>query len=87
MVKVTLRESAKNDLRKLVRPLRRAILAACQEIYDDWAIGKELNDPLRGHRVHRIGVYRIIYIVKESSHIEIVAIGHRRDIYENAKKR
>lgn len=87
MVKMAFRSSAERDLARLSRPLRRTILSACREVFDDWAIGKPLLEPLSGYRMHRVGVYRIIYAVRESSSIEIVAIGHRKDIYERATKR
>ena len=82
MVKMAFRSSAEHDLARLARPLRRTIVSACREIFDDWAIGKPLIGPLAGYRVYRVGVYRIIYAVRESSSVEIVAIGHRKDIYE-----
>lgn len=87
MVKMAFRLSAQKDLAKLPRHLRRTILTACREIFDDWAIGKLLTGPLSGYRMHRMGLYRIIYAVRESSHVEIVAIGHRKDIYARAEKR
>ncbi|MBI5794634.1 type II toxin-antitoxin system RelE/ParE family toxin [Candidatus Uhrbacteria bacterium] len=82
MVKMAFRSSAERDLARLARPLRRTILGACRDIFDDWAIGKSLTGPLAGYRMYRMGVYRIIYAVRGSSSIEIVAIGHRKDIYE-----
>ncbi|OGJ57037.1 hypothetical protein A3H22_01665 [Candidatus Peribacteria bacterium RIFCSPLOWO2_12_FULL_55_15] len=80
------RSSAKRDLARIARPLRRTILAACRDVFDDWAIGKPLRGPLSGYRMHRAGVYRILYAVRESASIEIVAIGHRKDIYERVTK-
>ncbi len=88
MVKIAFRASAEKELDRLPRALRKMLLACCKEVFDDWAIGKTLSGSLSGFRVHgstslttsRTGMYRIIYEVKESSHIEIVAIGHRRDI-------
>lgn len=86
MVKMAFRSSAERDLAKIARPLRRTILAACRDVFDDWAIGKPLTGPLSGYRMHRVGVYRILYVVRESSSIAIVAIGHRKDIYERVTK-
>ena len=82
MVKMAFRSSAVRDLARLARPLRRLILIACREVFDDWAIGKPLTGGLSGYRMHRVSVYRILYIVRESSSIETTAIGHRRDINE-----
>ncbi len=86
MVKIRFQESAKHDLARLGRPLRHILLLACQEIYDDWTVGKVLTGELQKYRAHRSGMYRIIYRVRESSSIEIVAIGHRKDIYERMTK-
>ncbi len=82
MVKMAFRSSAERDLARLARPLRRTILSACRDVFDDWAIGKPLTGPLSGYRMYRVGVYRVIYAVRGSSSVEIVAIGHRKDIYE-----
>ncbi len=87
MVKIALWPEAEKDLSRLTRPIRRTILHACHEIFDDWSIGKQLTGTLRAYRVHRVGVYRILYKIRESSSIEIVAIGHRKDIYERVAKR
>jgi mRNA-degrading endonuclease RelE of RelBE toxin-antitoxin system len=86
MVKMEFRSSAWHDLSRLSRPLRQMILDACREVFDDWTIGKRLIGRLSGYRVHRMGVYRILYQVRESSSVEVVAIGHRKDIYERMTK-
>ena len=85
MVKVIIHEDARLGLAALPRALRRSILSACHELLDDWGIGKPLTGHLHGYRVHRVGVYRIIYAMKQGSRVEIVAIGHRKDIYERTK--
>ena len=85
MVKMAFWDIAEQDLKKLPRSVRKAVLLGCHEIYDDWGIGKVLTGALSGYRVHRVGVYRIIYLVRESSSIEIVGIGHRKDVYERMK--
>lgn len=87
MVKIILRSTAKNDLKLLGRALRRSLLLACREIFDDWTIGKQLDSPLRGLRSHRMDQYRIIYRIHASSEIDIIAIGHRSEIYERMEKR
>ncbi len=87
MVKMSFWDMAKRDLERLPRSLRKVLLVVCREIFDDWAIGKPLTSRLAGYRVHRMGPYRIIYAVRESARVEIVAIGHRRDVYERVTKR
>jgi len=85
MVKMAFRQTAQKELDKLPHALRKILLLGCREIFDDWTIGKPLIVPLSGFRVHRVGVYRIIYEVKKSSQVEIVAVGHRRDIYKRVR--
>ena len=82
MVKMTFWDVAELDLAMLNKTLRQAILESCRAIFDDWTIGKLLTGRLSKFRTHRVGMYRIVYTVRKSSSIEIVAIGHRRDIYE-----
>lgn len=45
--------------------------------------GKPLRRSLAGHRRLRVSDYRIIYRIDEAAKIVyVVAIGHRKDIYE-----
>ncbi len=87
MVKIAFRSSAKKDLARIARPLRQTIITACRDVFDDWAIGKVLDGRLSGYRSHRVGVYRILYEVHQNASVEIVGIGHRKDIYERMGKR
>jgi mRNA-degrading endonuclease RelE of RelBE toxin-antitoxin system len=51
---------------------------------DPIGLGKPLRYSLKGHRRIRIGDYRIVYRVEPKSRtVLIVAIKHRKDIYEN----
>jgi mRNA interferase RelE/StbE len=64
--------------------IRKAIekkLALHPEIY-----GKPLRTSLSGFRKLRIGSYRVIFEIMKKKVI-IYAIGHRKEIYEMAKKR
>lgn len=87
MVKLNLRPSVEKDLGRLDRLLRRKLILACRDVFDDWTIGKQLRNPLHGLRSHRVDEYRIIYRVRASSEVDIVAIGHRKDIYERMTRR
>lgn len=45
--------------------------------------GKPLRHSLKGHRRLRVGDWRIIYRIDETSRaVLVIAIGHRRDIYD-----
>lgn len=49
--------------------------------------GKPLRESLKGHRSLRVEDYRIVYKVEPDNNILIVAMRHRRDVYEIAEKR
>ncbi|MBI1812270.1 type II toxin-antitoxin system RelE/ParE family toxin [Candidatus Peregrinibacteria bacterium] len=82
-----LRPSVENDLRRLDRMLRRKLILGCRDVFDDWTIGKRLGTPLHGLRSHRVNEYRIIYKIHASSEIDIIATGHRNEIYERMEER
>ena len=48
--------------------------------------GKPLRTSLSGFRKLRVGSYRIIFEIKKKKVI-VFKIGHRKDVYEVAKKR
>jgi mRNA-degrading endonuclease RelE of RelBE toxin-antitoxin system len=51
---------------------------------DPIGFGKPLQYSLKGHRRLRVSVYRVVYrIIPEDNTVLIVAIKHRKDIYEN----
>lgn len=50
---------------------------------DPVAFGKPLRYSLKGHRRLRVGDYRIVYRIEpEKAIVLIVAIKHRKDIYD-----
>ncbi len=51
---------------------------------DPVSYGKPLRGSLKGHRRMRVGDYRVIYRIEvDAQCIHIVAIAHRKDIYED----
>jgi len=50
-------------------------------LIDPVAFGKPLRYSLKGHRRLRVGHYRVVYRLDQTT-VVIVAIMHRRDIYE-----
>jgi mRNA interferase RelE/StbE len=51
---------------------------------DPIALGKPLTGNFSGFYRYRIGNYRVIYqVIKEEILIEVVAVGHRKDVYED----
>lgn len=70
-------------IRQLHPELKRKLRAALADILDDPTCGKALKEELEGYWSLRLGRTRIIYRVGESA-IEIVAVGPRENIYEEA---
>lgn len=64
------------------RSIAEHILKAIEELKTQPTLGKKLMGELKDYRSLRVGDYRIIYIIIEHKIlIEIVNIGHRREIY------
>ena len=79
--------SAARSIKRLDPAVRRRMLAALRKLLADPERGKPLQLVLEGLRSWRTGDYRIVYRVIESRiEILVVAVGHRRDVYERLKK-
>lgn len=70
-------------IRQLHPNLKRKVRAALADILEDPACGKPLERELKGYWSLGIGRHRIIYRPDKKG-AEIVAIGPRRTIYEEA---
>jgi mRNA interferase RelE/StbE len=67
--------------------VRRRIKAALEELAEDPERGKPLQMTLRGLRSWRTGDFRIVYrIVTDRIEILVLAVGHRRDVYERVRR-
>ena len=79
-----------NDTVSLIRGLhpllKKKIRAALQEITADPYTGKALKDELEGLWSYRIKRIRIIYQFTSKKYIDIIALGPRRNIYEETYK-
>ena len=76
-------------MRSLVRNLhpilKRRIRAALSDLLSDPTCGKPLKGELEGYWTLRVGRHRIVYR-PDADGLEIVAIGPRRTIYEEAAR-
>lgn len=81
MARVWLTRSARDSLAALDFLLADAILDALGELERDPELGHELRGRLRGLRSYRVGVYRIIYELRDSKTVRVVAIRHRGQAY------
>ena len=75
----------RNVIRRLHPELKRKVRAALAEILNDPACGKALKEELEGYWSLRMGRIRIIYRPVVES-VEIVAIGPRETIYQEAAR-
>jgi mRNA interferase RelE/StbE len=80
---VYLEEVVRVDIPNLPVSIRTTIKKAIEErlTLDPVGFGKPLRYSLKGHRRLRVGDYRIVYRLS-SDQVMIVAIKHRKDVYE-----
>ena len=69
-------------LRSLHPLLKKKVRASLQSVCSDPYSGKVLKDELEGLRSYRVGRLRIVYRIGLRKQIEIVAIGPRKNIYQ-----
>lgn len=83
MYRASISPRAKRHLKEITKEIhRKAVASAIEEIKENPYIGKPLTRELTGKFSYRIGVYRIIYKIKEGdSLIEILTAGHRSSVY------
>ena len=85
--KLILTPQAHRMYKKLPAEVKSKCLAALDKIKKDPSIGKPLLYYLKGYRSFRTTTYRIIYKVEfKRILVIVVAIGHRREIYDKLKK-
>lgn len=75
----------KNDIPDLSASAKKLIKRAIEErlMIDPIGFGKPLRYSLKGHRRLRVSDYRIVYRIEaEASAVVIIAIKHRKDIYD-----
>ena len=81
MARVVLARSASAALETFDYLVAQAVLDALGELERDPLIGHALRGRLTGLRSYRVGVYRIIYQLRDESTVRVVAIRHRDDAY------
>jgi mRNA interferase RelE/StbE len=81
VAKVFLARSARVALGRLDYLVAEAVLDALGELERNPLAGHALRGRLTGLRSYRVGVYRIIYQLRDSTSVRVVAIRHRSDAY------
>jgi mRNA interferase RelE/StbE len=75
-----------HDIEALIRNLhpilKKRVRAGLEEILEDPYCGKALKDELAGLRSLRIRRLRIVYRLSQRGRVSIVAVGPRKNIYE-----
>jgi mRNA-degrading endonuclease RelE of RelBE toxin-antitoxin system len=82
VARVFLTRTAREALAALDHLRADAVLDALGELERDPYLGHELRGRLTGLRCDRIGVYRIIYELRDDRTVRVVAIRHRGSAYE-----
>ncbi len=83
---IYLEEVVKKHIPKLSEPTKKAIKQSIETklMIDPVGFGKPLRYSFKGHRRLRIGDYRVVYRIEQDNMLVIiVAIKHRKDVYEN----
>lgn len=75
-------EEVARRLRGLHPDIKHKVRRALQAVLDDSLAGKPLKEELEGLRSYRIGRLRIVYRQADDGNVEIIAVGPRRNIYE-----
>lgn len=79
--------SAERSIRRLDPQIRRRVRAALDSLAEDPLRGKPLQMTLKGLRSWRTGDYRIVYrAVEQRIEVIVIALGHRRDVYERLRR-
>ena len=83
MARVFLSRTARDALAALDFLRADAVLDALSELERDPGAGYELRGRLAGLWSYRVGVYRIIYELRDTKTVRVVAIRHRGQAYES----
>ena len=85
--RIKLTSKAADDFKKFDNSVRQIILKAFEKISLNPAAGKPLEQSLKNLYSYRASSYRVIYkVFRKEVHVLIVAIGHRREVYEKLRK-
>jgi len=82
VARVFLTRTAREALAALDELRADAVLDALGVLARDPHLGHELRGRLTGLRSYRVGVYRIIYELRDDRTVRVVAIRHRGSAYE-----
>ena len=79
---------AEKDIRVLPRAVAGRVRKAAERLAENPGLGKRLAGELVPLWSYRVGDYRIVYKIREAALVVLVVmVGHRRAIYERARRK
>lgn len=85
--KILFKEPAKRQMDRLDASIKQRIFKAIVRLAQSPHIGKPLRGTLVNYWSYRVGDWRVIYEIHESTIIVIiVVVGHRKDVYTAVKE-
>lgn len=79
---------AERDIRSLPERVAERVHLGAERLAEEPRLGKPLHGELTPFWSYRVGDYRIVYDIRDEELIVlVVVVGHRREIYERARRR
>ena len=79
---------AEKDIRALPRAVIERVRRGLERLAEKPRLGKPLHGELVPFWSYRVGDYRIVYEIRDEELIVLVVmLGHRREIYERARRK
>ncbi len=79
---------AERDIRALPAIVVRRLRNGLERLAESPRLGKPLQGSLAPFWSYRVGDYRVIYEIRDAElHVLVVMLGHRREVYERARRR
>jgi mRNA interferase RelE/StbE len=79
---------AERDIRELPAVVARRVRNGLERLAEDPRPGKPLHGTLAPFWSYRVGDYRVLYETRDAELVVLVVmLGHRREIYERARRR
>ena len=79
---------AERDIRSLPERVAERVRLGAERLAEEPRLGKPLHGELTPFWSYRVGDYRIVYDIRDEELIVlVVVVGHRREIYERARRR
>jgi mRNA interferase RelE/StbE len=76
------------DIRALPKRVAERVRHGLERLAEDPRLGKPLHGELAPFWSYRVGDYRIVYEIRDEELVVLVVLlGHRREIYERARRK